>query len=87
MILDMEHRRGLSIDEYEHWLYSAIMPDREYRLTVRMSEAEGEMLKQIAEHEGLTASDVVRMHVRRRHAEMFGQLKSKQSKKPTRKGR
>jgi antitoxin component of RelBE/YafQ-DinJ toxin-antitoxin module len=57
------------------------MADREYRLTVRMSEAEGQMLKEIAEQAGLTASDIVRVFVRQRHAELFADRKPAKQKK------
>jgi antitoxin component of RelBE/YafQ-DinJ toxin-antitoxin module len=51
-------------------------------LTIRVAPEEMRMIKALAEADGITASDVVRMFVRRLHAERFG---SKPSRKPKRK--
>lgn len=39
---------------------------------IRMTDDELAMLKAIAEHEGLSASDVVRQFIRARHRKLFG---------------
>jgi hypothetical protein len=41
-------------------------------LTIRVTEDEMRMLKELADVDGITASDVVRMFVRHTHAERFG---------------
>lgn len=46
------------------------MVDRERVLNVRMTEAEMAMVRELAEHIGLSQSDVVRQLVRRAHAEI-----------------
>jgi hypothetical protein len=50
---------------------------REKTITVRVTEAEVEMLKALAEHAGLSQSDVVRQSIRRD----FAQLKPSKPKK------
>jgi hypothetical protein len=49
--------------------------DRDRSLRVQVSTAELKMLHEIAEADGITASDVIRMFVRRAHAERFGDKK------------
>jgi len=51
-------------------------------LTIRASTEEVEMLRALAEREGLTASDYLRLFIRRAHAEAFGAAKPR--KKPKR---
>ncbi len=48
------------------------MVDRPKLLNVRMTEAEIEMIKELAEADGLSQSDIVRQLVRHAHAERFG---------------
>ena len=48
---------------------------------VRMTDEERAMLKDIAEHVGLSASDVVRQFVRARHAKLFGSATKSRRKK------
>jgi hypothetical protein len=48
------------------------MNTRQKRLDVRISTEEALMLEQLAEESGLTVSDIVRVLVRRQHAERFG---------------
>lgn len=48
------------------------MVARDLYLTLRVSEDEREMLHALAEREGVSASDVVRIHIRRAHREAFG---------------
>ena len=48
------------------------MLDRSLKLTIRISAEEHSMLQALAERAGITASDVLRMYVRRTHAELFG---------------
>lgn len=43
---------------------------REKAVTIRMTEDEAEMLKAVAEHVGLSQSDVVRLAVRREFAKL-----------------
>jgi len=43
---------------------------RDRRLSLLISSDEYRMLQEICEREGLTASDVVRQFIRRRHAEL-----------------
>jgi uncharacterized protein YprB with RNaseH-like and TPR domain len=50
-----------------HW-----MADRDaYMLRVRMSEVERDMLARLAEADGVTASDVVRLYIRSEYAARF----------------
>jgi hypothetical protein len=42
------------------------------RLHVLVSAAESAMLDELAEHDGLTPSDVVRQLIRKRHTDVFG---------------
>jgi antitoxin component of RelBE/YafQ-DinJ toxin-antitoxin module len=49
--------------------------EREYMLRVRMSEEEREMLTNLAESDGVTASDVVRLFIRREHEQRYGKKK------------
>jgi hypothetical protein len=44
---------------------------------VRVDEDEAEMLKALADHQGLSASDVVRQFIRRAHAEAFPPRRTK----------
>lgn len=57
------------------------MVDREKRINIRVSEQEAEMLGELAEAEGLSQSDFLRLYIRRAHAERFtpkpGKTKSK----------
>lgn len=48
---------------------------RQHNFNIRLSDEEYEMLRSLAESEGLTASDVVRQIVRKRYAVVFGQRK------------
>jgi len=45
---------------------------RSVPFNVRMTPAEHAMLLALAEHEGLSASDVVRQYVRNRYRKVFG---------------
>lgn len=54
-------------------------------VTVRMSKDERAMLAQLADEDGLSASDVLRLLVRRAHTARFGDGKS--AKKKAAKGR
>jgi hypothetical protein len=53
---------------------------RTRRLSMLISDEEWEKLQALAEAEGITASDYVRMFVRRAHAERFGEKKPKTKK-------
>ena len=55
---------------------------RDYMLRVLLSDDEQRMLEELADADGLTASDAVRQLIRRSHAERFG---SKEPPKPKRK--
>jgi uncharacterized protein (DUF1778 family) len=50
---------------------------RERMVNVRMTDDEADMLKALAEHEGLSASDIVRQYIRRAFAKAFPQAKPK----------
>lgn len=52
------------------------MVDRTGMLTIRISEGERDMLRELAEHQGVTASDVLRMFIRREHASTFAAEKA-----------
>lgn len=45
---------------------------RQKRVNFQASEAEQEMLRALADHDGVSMSDCVRQLIRRRHAEVFG---------------
>jgi uncharacterized protein (DUF1778 family) len=49
------------------------------RLEVRMTETESAMLTRLAEAQGLTRSDIVRLLVRESHASTFGKRKRRKS--------
>jgi hypothetical protein len=53
------------------------MVDREKVLNVRMTEAEMDMVKDLAEAAGLSQSDAVRQLVRQAHAELETKAKRK----------
>lgn len=48
------------------------MVARDLYLTLRVSEDEREMLRALAEREGVSASDFVRIYIRRAHRDAFG---------------
>jgi uncharacterized protein (DUF1778 family) len=48
-------------------------------LNIRVSDDEERMLKALAEHQGLSVSDVIRQYVRRAFAEAFPPKKTKRS--------
>jgi uncharacterized protein (DUF1778 family) len=50
----------------------ATTPEREDVITVRLSRDERHMVKALAGADGISVSDVVRMCIRRAHAERFG---------------
>ena len=47
------------------------MVDREKRINVRVSEVELEMLSVLAEADGVSQSDFLRLHIRKAYAERF----------------
>jgi len=47
------------------------MVDREKRINVRVSEVELEMLNVLAEADGVSQSDFLRLHIRKAYAERF----------------
>jgi uncharacterized protein (DUF1778 family) len=53
------------------------MVDREKMLNVRIADDEDRMLRALAEHQGLTISDVIRQYIRRAFAEAFPPKKTK----------
>lgn len=55
---------------------------RDKRINFQASEAEQEMLRQLAEREGVSMSDYVRQLIRRAHAATFGEqpIKSRKGK-------
>lgn len=46
---------------------------KERRLSIRVQEVEQAMLKDLSEHSGLSASDLVRQWIRQEHAATFGE--------------
>lgn len=54
------------------------MVDREQRLSMKISAEEAAMLRALAEKDGITVSDWVRLTTRRAYAEAFGTKKPKQ---------
>jgi uncharacterized protein (DUF1778 family) len=53
------------------------MTERTKMLNVRVTEDEDRMLKALAEHQGMSLSDVIRQYIRRAFAEAFPPKKSK----------
>lgn len=53
------------------------MVDRTKMLNVRVTDEEGEMVKALAEHQGMSISDVIRQFIRRAFAEAFPPKKPK----------
>ena len=53
-------------------------------LTVRVTAEEMEMAKELAELDGISASDLVRQFIRRAYAERVGQTKPRPPKRPKR---
>lgn len=53
---------------------------RDERLNLRVGKSEVAMLDALAEVDGLTASDVIRVLIRRTYAERFGDKKPKAKK-------
>jgi hypothetical protein len=49
--------------------------DRELSFRIPMNETEHRMLRELAEHEGTTATALVRGWLRREHARVFGEPK------------
>jgi uncharacterized protein (DUF1778 family) len=52
-------------------------PERDQSLRVRVSEDELRMVQELAEADGITASDFVRLFIRREYAARFGDKKRK----------
>ena len=48
---------------------------RDTMITVRVSEAEADMLRVLADEDGISASDIVRTLIRREYAARHGKLK------------
>ena len=46
--------------------------ERTKRINLHATEAEQEMLRELAERDGVSMSDYIRQHIRRSHAEVFG---------------
>jgi hypothetical protein len=59
-----------------------VATERTELLTIRVTPDELRMLREVAEADGLTSSDVVRQFVRRTHAERFGAPTSPKRPKP-----
>jgi len=58
------------------------MVERPRALTVRISEEELTMLQELAEREGITASDYIRLRIRRDHREALADEKPRAKPKP-----
>jgi predicted DNA-binding protein len=66
--------------------------DREETMTIRLSSDERKMVTALAEHDGVSSSDVVRMSIRRAFAERADRVlatdnKPRTATKPTKKAR
>jgi hypothetical protein len=57
------------------------MVERDRRLSIRIADNEWDMLKALAEREGLAVSDYVRLFIRRSHSEAFGDAKPAKKRK------
>lgn len=57
------------------------MVDRERVLNVRMTDAEMQMVKELAEHAGLSQSDAVRQLVRQAHSKLASEQPPKRRKR------
>jgi hypothetical protein len=66
------------------YIDSDVVKNRTALLTVRVTPEEMTMVKELAEADGISASDFVRLFVRRAHSERFGS-KSRAKPKPKRK--
>lgn len=53
------------------------MPERPNQLKILLSDEELEQLRELAERQGLTVSDVIRQFIRREHATMAPTSKPK----------
>lgn len=53
------------------------MVERDRRLSIRIAEEEWTKLHELAEREGVSASDYIRLFIRRTHAATFGDKKPK----------
>jgi predicted DNA-binding protein len=53
------------------------MVERDRRLSIRIGDEEWQMLYALAEREGISASDYIRLFIRRTYAEAFGSAKPK----------
>lgn len=49
------------------------MVNRDYKLNVRMALEEGDMLRKLAERDGISQSDWIRLTVRRAYIAAFGE--------------
>jgi predicted DNA-binding protein len=56
------------------------MVERDRRLSIRIADDEWDKLHALAEAEGVSSSDYVRLFIRRAHAEKFGNKKPKTKK-------
>lgn len=61
--------------------YIRSMVDRDRALTVRMSDEEIAKLHALAERDGVSQSDFVRLFIRRAYAEAFGDKRPPKPKK------
>jgi len=62
--------------------FGAMAPlKRDKRINVVATEIEVEQLQQLADHEGMSMSDLLRQFIRRRHAEVFGEQPTKARKR------
>ena len=71
-----------SLDAETHWVHTGFhMVERDRRLSIRIAEEEWTMLHALAEREGVSASDYIRLFIRRTHAETLGSAKPKKPKR------
>lgn len=59
-----------------------LMVDRDYKLNVRMAREDGDMLRKLAERDGISQSDWIRLTVRRAYIAAFGEKPPKTKERP-----
>lgn len=66
-----------NLDPVTPWVSTGFMLERPRRLSIRIADDEWTMLYALAEAEGITASDYIRLFIRREHASRFRAAKVK----------
>jgi hypothetical protein len=60
-----------------------LAPERDKQFRMNLSEEERAMLEDLSEADGITASDYLRLLIRRQHSERFGAKPKKKRQTPT----